>query len=333
MIPGEEFRCGALGVSMKQTLQDRLQPIIFGEALVDVFHEGDVAGGAPFNVARHLAALGLAPLFVTRIGDDARGRMLSAELGRFGMDLSGVQIDPHRASGEVRVDESAPGVHSFTILADRAWDHIAAEEALRALDGWSGRAGLLYYGTLAQRHAASRGAIEALRARYPQVGWCDLNWRAGQLDPAKALAILRTARTLKVNESELHMVLDWIGARDAALDTLPAVGLHSDAVARLCAAGATERVVVTYGAAGYAAFDRGGRCAAAGAAEPVSQMVDTVGSGDAFTAVVIAGELCGWSLESTLVRANAFAAALCAVRGAAPEDLAFYESWRLAWGL
>jgi len=318
---------------MSDTKPHRAPPVIFGEALVDVFHEGDVAGGAPFNVARHLAALGLQPLFITRLGDDARGRMLQAELARFGMDLAGVQIDAVRPTGEVRVDESAPGVHTFTILPDKAWDHMSGSDAVAALASCAAPPGLLYYGTLAQRHADSRMAIQALQAALPGRGWCDLNWRAGHVDPATALAIMHSARAVKVNETELHMVLGWLGLRDPSLDRRPAAGLRSDAVARLCAGGAVEQVVVTYGADGYAAFGRDGVCLAAGPAEPVTRMVDTVGSGDAFTAVVIAGELCGWPLTTTLERANRFAAALCAVRGAAPEQLSFYESWKSDWGL
>ena len=318
---------------MSMTPAHRPTPVIFGEALVDVFHEGDVPGGAPFNVARHLAALGLQPLFITRLGDDARGRMLQTELSRFGMDLGGVQIDPLHATGEVRVDESAPGVHTFTILPDKAWDHVSGRDAVAALARCTAPPGLLYYGTLAQRQAASRAAVEALQQALPGIGWCDLNWRAGQVAPATALAILNSARAVKVNEAELHMVLGWLGLSDASLERRPPTGHRSDAVARLCAGGAVDKVVVTYGADGYAAFGRDGSCLASGAAERVTQMVDTVGSGDAFTAVVIAGELCSWPLATTLERANRFAAALCAVRGAAPEQLSFYSAWKSDWDL
>lgn len=318
---------------MSETTARRPVPVIFGEALVDVFHEGDVAGGAPFNVARHLAALGLRPLFITRLGDDPRGRMLQAELGRFGMDLTGVQIDRAHATGEVTVDESAPGVHTFTILPDKAWDHVSGDQAVAALRAGATPPGLLYYGTLAQRHADSRAAIAALQAALPGHGWCDLNWRAGQVEPDTALAILASARAVKVNETELHMVLGWLGLRDEALDSRPSAGLRSAAVARLCTRGTVEKVVVTYGADGYAAFGRDGRCLASGPAAQVTRMVDTVGSGDAFTAVVIAGELCAWPLATALERANRFAAALCAVRGAAPEQLSFYDAWKDEWQL
>ena len=47
----------------------------------------------------------------------------------------------------------------------------------------------------------------------------------------------------------------------------------------------------------------------------------------------LAGCALSWHWETTLSRANAFAAAICGVRGAAPADLGFYEHWKSAWGL
>ena len=44
--------------------------VVFGEALVDLFKNAAVVGGAPFNVARHLAGFALQPLFISAIGTD-----------------------------------------------------------------------------------------------------------------------------------------------------------------------------------------------------------------------------------------------------------------------
>ena len=56
------------------TSRSRGKPLIYGEILFDIF-PGDkkVLGGAPFNVAWHLQGFGLAPLFMSRIGEDAEG--------------------------------------------------------------------------------------------------------------------------------------------------------------------------------------------------------------------------------------------------------------------
>ncbi|MFQ3614913.1 MAG: PfkB family carbohydrate kinase [Cyanobacteriota bacterium] len=66
---------------------------------------------------------------------------------------------------------------------------------------------------------------------------------------------------------------------------------------------------------------------------PVPQMVDTVGAGDAFSAVVILGLLQGWSEGALLERAVMFAAAVCGIPGGTPQEPEFYMPFRKAWGL
>jgi fructokinase len=54
-------------------------------------------------------------------------------------------------------------------------------------------------------------------------------------------------------------------------------------------------------------------------------LVDTVGAGDGFSAICMLGLLANWPAELMLARANAFAAALCGIRGAVPKNLDFYR--------
>ncbi len=56
-----------------------------------------------------------------------------------------------------------------------------------------------------------------------------------------------------------------------------------------------------------------------------------MGAGDAFAAVVLAGLLLGWPMAATLAHANAFAAAICGVRGAVPVQAGFHAAWLHAW--
>ena len=93
--------------------------VIFGEALVDEFPTEQVIGGAPFNVARHLAAFMAPPLMITRIGDDRNGQAVRAEFERFVMPETGLQIDPIEETGRVVVERDAQGKpegHRFIIL-------------------------------------------------------------------------------------------------------------------------------------------------------------------------------------------------------------------------
>src|SRR5206468_3523914 len=123
--------------------------VIFGEALVDEFPTEQVIGGAPFNVARHLAAFMAPPLMITRIGDDRNGQAVRAEFERFVMPETGLQIDPIEETGRVVVERDAQGKpegHRFIILPRQAYDFIDPQAAASSLGGVP--ASLLYFGTL-----------------------------------------------------------------------------------------------------------------------------------------------------------------------------------------
>ena len=76
---------------------------IFGEALVDDFSTEQVVGGAPFNVARHLAAFMAPQLMITRVGNDRLGQLVRAEFERFAMSEAGLQVDAMEETGRVLV--------------------------------------------------------------------------------------------------------------------------------------------------------------------------------------------------------------------------------------
>jgi fructokinase len=94
-----------------------------------------------------------------------------------------------------------------------------------------------------------------------------------------------------------------------------------------------EQLLVTCGDAGAWQMDRDGNQSEAGAKGAAIRLVDTVGAGDGFASVFILGTLCGWPIVKTLERANAFAASICEIRGAVPEQMSFYEPFKEAWGV
>jgi len=295
---------------------------IFGEMLVDRFASGPVVGGAPFNVARHLAASGHAPLALGAVGRDAAGELVMAEFERFGMRRDGVQVIPGLPTGVVDVRMHAGGGHEFIVRPGSAWDGIEEAPARAVLsslatDGW------LYSGTLALRSEVSRATGLALMRAHAGPKYLDLNWREGHVDRATALEAVRVCDVLKVNDEELAMLCGWLDA--------PQAGNPENAAAGLLKRVPLKLLLVTCGAQGALAFDGAGRCIArARSARPV-QLVDTVGAGDSFSAVILAGLLRGWSVPQALQQAVAFAAHVCEVRGAVPADLQAYEAWTSDW--
>jgi len=311
--------------------QARPGVVVFGECLIDRFIDSAggeaqaIAGGAPFNVARHLALLGLEPLFITRLGRDADGASLERELERCGVGTTAVQWDAQHPSGQVLVHLHG-GSHRFEILGDQAYDYIDAAAlpvlAPQAQPRW------LYFGSLIQRSEPSRAALAALRARMPHRAFVDLNWREGQVTPALALGTLDAADLLKVSGEELALLLQWRQLRSDHLDGPPAAGTGCPGVAALLAGRRTQGLIVTHGAAGYALWDSKGLCQVSGAGLALRSVADTVGAGDAFSSLTLAGLLQDRPMAQTLALANAFAAAICGVRGAVPVDPDFYAHWR-----
>ena len=301
------------------------RPLVFGEALVDAFPEALIAGGAPFNVACHLAALGLAPLLLSRIGADDGGDQLRAAASRCGLQLDGVQHEPLLGTARVLVHERADG-HVFEIPTDLAFDHIEADAALAALaaDSPAPDAGWLYHGTLALRSETSRAALAAVRSSRPFRVFVDLNWREAGPTPAQILSVLHDIDVLKLSETELSQLLGWLQI-PAPSQERPRVGSHHPALAALAERTGARRILVTHGSDGAAVWSEDGWCRASMAAPRAVRMVDTVGAGDAFSARMLAALVSGQSAQQALASAVAFASASVGWRGAVPADLSVYD--------
>lgn len=296
---------------------DNQTVIAFGETLVDQFRDRNVLGGAPFNVACHLGALGAHPVLVTRAGKDALGDQLVQAMSERGLDLRGVQRDPARPTGRVKVTETVRG-HAFDILSDQAYDHIHA--SLARMVGLSLHPQMVYFGTLSQR-GDSRRALRELLGTVDACAFLDVNLRDPWVDADTLRWSLQQARVAKLNEDELDRIGDLFALDGATPQARAAVLLSGFDL---------QRVVVTRGPAGAWTLDAAGRIESVDGM-PLEQVVDTVGAGDGFSAVFMLGMLQGWPLADQLARADAFARALCGIRGAVPASQDFYRPFIHDW--
>jgi fructokinase len=302
--------------------------IVFGEALVDDFGAEQIVGGAPFNVARHLAAFMAPQLMITRIGEDRNGAIVRGEFERFAMSSQGLQVDAMEETGRVVV-ERTPAGHRFSILPNQAYDYIDTPAALAAVASTS--AGVVYFGTLAQRSERARAALFAVLEATHALRYLDLNLRSSQVDERCVFHSLQAANIVKVNEEELQALFGWyfqIKPTDPALS--------ADEVRASCRAllqmFSLDALIVTLGHRGSVYFGRDDAEPIVHRDNPVPPFViDTVGAGDAFSAIFLLGRMRGWPLETSLARANEFAGAICAIPGAIPGDMGFYDKWMTRW--
>ncbi len=287
-------------------------PCIFGEVLFDHFPDGSrVLGGAPFNVAWHLQAFGLAPRFISRIGRDAEGEQVRCAMSDWGMDTRGLQVDDALATGRVSV-EIIDHEPSYDIVAPVAYDRIVSRPGL--LDD----CGLIYHGSLALREAVSRQTLDAaLAAATPSMLFVDVNLRPPWWSRELVLAMIARAHWVKLNTDELRA----LGSAAAIDDPAAFVAEHD-----------LQGLVLTHGADGAEVHTADGHHARVRPATGTA-MVDTVGAGDAFASVMIAGLCLDWPLHTMLQRAQGFASAIVGQRGATVPDRAFYHPFIAAWRL
>jgi fructokinase len=285
---------------------------IFGEVLFDHFPDGSrVLGGAPFNVAWHTQAFGLAPRFISRIGDDPPGREITALMDGWRMSRDALQIDRVHPTGSVKVLIQDDEPH-YEIVADSAYDFIAKE-----LLEEKHTQGILYHGSLIARNPVSHAALQAVKAQHQGKQFIDVNLRPPWWNREKLLPLLHDADWVKLNEAELAELCPGHAELKAAMQFF-------------CTKFDLEALVVTRGDKGAIAYNNEQQFVSV--KPPVSTtVVDTVGAGDAFAAVLLLGLNEQWPLETTLERAQAFASALVGRRGATVAEIEFYRRFNQQW--
>ena len=292
-----------------------LRPIVFGEVLFDVFPDGGKKlGGAPFNVAWHLQGFGLAPVMISRIGRDAHGEEILATMYEWGMDVQGIQIDEDTPSGEVQVKFSG-GEPSYDILPQRAYDNLEWGTVRKVIDSTDGA--LLYHGSLIARGVQSASTLSKAIESVSYPVFMDVNLRPKCWTIESVTDLLATARWVKLNHEELEVLSQEQGDEAEQVASLKKrFNLHT--------------VIVTRGSRGAVLYPDQGE-ALHQAPQPVTDIKDTVGAGDAFAAVMILSFLRGWDLRDGLSRAVEFAAQVCRVQGALVRDKSMFEEFRNKW--
>ena len=294
------------------------RPLIFGEALFDHFPDGSkVLGGAPFNVAWHLQGFKASPLLVTAVGKDADGKEILHRMESWGMDTSCVQVHPTRPTGRVTAHIEGDEAR-YEIEAGQAYDATAVEHlpSLSELGGIH----LLSHGSLGLRERTSEATLTFLKKRLDVPTLLDVNLRDPWWTFEGVSHHLKGADWVKLNREEAGIL-----ARLPVGDP----GQVSAAARTLRDTHGIGTLVVTMGGEGAMALSAGGEHWQG--VPPVPEMVDPVGAGDAFNAVLALGIHRRWPLETTLGRATEFAGELCRVRGATSGARELYSRHLRRW--
>jgi len=279
------------------------RPIIFGEVLFDCFPDGQaVLGGAPFNVAWHLQKFSCAPLLISSVGKDSHGDIVRATMREQGMDVSGLQVSDRYPTGQVAVT-LLDGQPSYDIVTEQAYDHIDAQTAINVLP--KDTPALVYHGSLVLRAEPSKATLDAILQETHAPIFLDINLREPWWKMSLLEELLQRATWVKLNDEEL-----CIATRQSISDG-PELQAYAKELFNACQ---LERLIVTRGAQGAFVLSKDGFVE--GSPVTVENVVDTVGAGDAFSAITIAGILQGRPITETLNKALEFAAVICQQQGA-----------------
>ncbi len=288
--------------------------LAIGEILYDIFPEYKRLGGAPFNFAFHLKNLGMPVCFVSRIGNDTEGRKVIKFLQQNDLKSKNIQLDDRHRTGKVIIELNAKGVPEFNILPDVAYDYIEFNTSIASLLNANTR--LIYFGTLAQRSEYGFKTIQQILEQRHHTTKClyDINLRPHCFTKQIIVDSLRQCDVLKLNNEELEILKQMFDFKKSSRSFVEHLMI------KYC----LEMLSLTKGNNGSELFtvDKHFQTQPA----QLDNIVDSVGAGDAYTAILSIGYINKWPLELILEKATEFAARICEIKGAIPIDTTFYTS-------
>jgi len=280
------------------------QPIVvgIGEVLWDILPQKRLLGGAPANVVFHCSQLGADSYLVSELGDDELGNEMGDLLTNLEFKPDFLNVRAGYPTGTVSVWFDASQNPRYRIQEDVAWDCIRWSPQLEDL---ARKADAVCFGSLAQRGLVSRETIgRFLDCTSPScLRVLDINLREPYLDSAVLLASLERASVLKLNTEELDYLSNLLALKGNTQNRI----VHMIQMFNLSC------VALTRGAQGSTLVTDDETVDCSGLETNVR---DTVGAGDAFTAAMIVGLLRKIPLHEVNLMAGRIASCVCAQAGA-----------------
>ena len=276
-----------------------------GEVLWDVLPEGRQLGGAPANFATFAGALGAQAFVVSRVGEDELGDEMLRQLTENGLETKFISREASHETGKASVEVDSDGVPGFVIHDPAAWDYISVNDEL--MDE-IGKASAVCFGTLGSRNEISKDAIQTMVkvTSDKALRILDLNLRKPFYDESVIREGLELANVLKLNDEELDIVSTFLDMEGDESTKLSALQKRFD----------LKVIALTKGASGSVLL-----CGEDFSEHPgiATEVRDTIGAGDSFTAALTVGLLEGLPLEEIHERAARLASFVCSCQGATPN--------------
>ncbi len=275
-----------------------------GELMWDEFPGGRQLGGAPCNFACHALRAGCDAYLISAVGKDKDGEDILQLLPELGLNIDYIQTANGFPTGKVTVKIDSIGSADYVIHENVAWDQITWDKKLLEL---AKELDAVCFGSLAQRNLVSRNTVwsflEATNRDCLKV--FDVNLRQSFYNREIILKSLSYANVMKLNDEELPIVASFVDVEGVEVSKLELLMDMFDLQLIAYTKGKKGSILITPNDMSQQEV-------------PEIKVSDTVGAGDSFTAILIAGLLKGLDLRSVHKIATEVAAYVCMHLGATP---------------
>jgi fructokinase len=290
------------------------KPVIMGEIRVDALADGtEAVGGQAFNIVWHLRGLGLDPLFITRVGEDAVGKKVVNALRSWGVDISGVQ------TGDSLPTTARSAAGSGDHPVQDAFTHLDPDIAVNAMKRITPT--MLFHRTTAMRTEGAQKTLQKAKARLGAPVFLDMDLSPAWLTAQDHCQALFGARWARIDANDLLRLTGSRGYSRMAVLSGPARQLvKTFALDALFVDYHGLPVVVTAGEESMSfrgAFEtpEGG----------------SLGRRDAAAAGLLLGLIAGLPLTTLVQRVNDLAHSFGAPRGNLSADPELYRELQKRW--
>ena len=276
--------------------------VCFGEALWDNFPDYKEIGGAPLNVAYHLNKLGVDTQFITKVGGDEMGRQIIEFIDELGFDNSLIQIDKKFNTGEVNISLDKSKSANYIIKYPCAWDKIQVlDNYIEVVEN----SDFFVFGSLVSRDKVSKETLLKLIS-HANFKVFDVNIREPYYDFDLISFLMQESNMIKFNEEEIERISKDLGIVSNSIE---------NKMLEISKITNTEFICLTLGDNGVIFYDSKFHYQDA----IKTKVLNTVGAGDSFLAMIIEGMISNMSVKLFLKRAVNLSAYVCSKNGPNPE--------------
>lgn len=240
---------------------------------------------------------------VSRLGSDDLGRRAYERIVELGLDTTHIQWDHEFPTGTVQVSFDEHNNPDYVIIPNVAYDQVEIDKALVET---AEKADCLCFGTLAQRSETSRRTLrELIEHAVNSLKLLDINLRKDCYTLESVRFSLEHADVLKLNEDEAHRLEKMLDITCSGLDDFCRRILDHWSL-KYCVVTLAEKGALAVSVQGDSVYVPGYKV----------DLIDSLGSGDAFSAGFVHKILTGKSAVEACEFGNVLGALVATQEGA-----------------